>query len=142
MIAPGTKTSLKGSRPTLKSSEETKFLYLLVNAVYNNGSILSDIVTALGGSSSSTTITPGISKLTGSASFATTGSDYRSISMSVISLTTGTVTVTDSSGTTDVSYVGYNAAWTIDKSSDGYITPLTIATTGDAVIVITYTKVI
>lgn len=72
-------------------------------------------------------------KLTGTASFATTSDpSIKSISLSVISLTTGTVNITDSSSsTTDISYAGYSASW----DSPGNIT---ISTIGDAIVLITY----
>lgn len=82
----------------------------------------------------------GMVKLTsgGTASFDTTTppvgtTQYTSVSVSVISLTTGTVTVTDSaSNVTDISLPGYSTEW---KSSGA----LTITVTGDAIAIVTFT---
>lgn len=82
---------------------------------------------------------PGVVKLTSSdtaifSSYPTLqGSSYKSISLSVISLTTGTVTINDGTATTDVSYPGLSIGW------EGLLNPvLSIEVTGDAVAVVTY----
>lgn len=94
-----------------------------------------------------TTVIGGIKKLTGTASFSTSsvllgGTKYRSVSISVISLTTGTVTVTDGVGATTISYPGYSTTWGIDKGTDGGLTGLSIATTGDAIVIVSYTVIV
>ncbi len=89
-----------------------------------------------------TTTYQGIVKLTsgGTASFTTAttlqGTTYNSVSLSVISLTTGTVSVTDALGTVAISYPGYSTGWHGLLSDD-----LTITVTGDAVALVTYTSI-
>lgn len=41
-IPAGTKSTLHGMRPTLRSSEESKFLYLIIQELRNLGGIVSD----------------------------------------------------------------------------------------------------
>ncbi len=41
-IPAGTKSSLKGMRPTLKSSEESKFLYLVIQELRNLGGVITN----------------------------------------------------------------------------------------------------
>ena len=88
---------------------------------------------------------PGMVLLTsgGTDTFDTTatalqGSQYRSVSVSVISLTTGTVTVTDSYNTTNISYPGFSTAW---SSPSGINPSLVIQVTGDAVALVTYSAI-
>lgn len=49
MIPAGTGVALKGKKITLKSSEESNWLYLILHAIYNHEVISSDILNALGG---------------------------------------------------------------------------------------------
>lgn len=103
---------------------------------------LRELITLMGGGPDSTVVLPGIVLLTGAgtATFTTAttlqGTQYTSVSVSVISLTTGTVTVTDALGTTNISYPGYSSGWTGAIS-----THLSIHVTGDAVAIITYSAV-
>lgn len=98
MIAPGTSSSLTGKKPKLNSSEESQFLYLLIQAVNNNTSSAS-------ASKSYNTISQ--YELLNSATITHTfpANTIHSIKISVISGTAditfdGTTTVTYPTGTT------------------------------------------
>lgn len=65
------------------------------------------------------------------------GTNYNSVSVSVISLTTGTVTVDDDVNSTDISYVGFSTGWSGILNSGS----LTITVTGDAIALVTYTSI-
>ncbi len=101
---------------------------------------LRELIVLAGGGPDTTVIYPGMVKLTsgGTASFTTAtplqGTGYNSVSLSVISLSSGTVTVTDANGTTDVSYPGFSNGWQGSLNND-----LVIEVTGDAVALVTYT---
>lgn len=100
---------------------------------------LRELIVLAGGGTGSTSVLPGMVKLTsgGTATFTTAtplqGTLYNSVSISVISLTTGTVTVTDANGATAISYPGFSAGW-----EGSLATTLSITVTGDAVAIITY----
>lgn len=100
---------------------------------------LRELIVLAGGGSGSTSTLPGIVKLTsgGTATFTTAtplqGTAYHAVSISVISLTSGTVTVTDAHGATAISYPGFSAGW-----EGSLATTLSITVTGDAVAIITY----
>lgn len=103
---------------------------------------LRELITLTGGGADTLVVLPGTQLLTsgGTASFTTgthlQGSSYTSVTLNVISLTTGTVTVTDPHGSSNVSHVGLSLNW------QGLIGPgLTITVTGDAVALITYLAV-
>lgn len=95
----------------------------------------------LGGGTTSAPLKTGIVKLTsgGTATFTTAsplqGTTYQSASLSVISLTTGTVTVTDAHGATTISYPGFSTEW------KGTLSNLSITVTGDAIVLVTYTAI-
>jgi hypothetical protein len=102
---------------------------------------LRDLIIASGGSTTAT-VNPGIVAVSAGTPFTTVGStNYRSVSMTIIVCGGGdTVTIdTEDSGTTDVSYQGYSAAWAIDKNSDIGLGEITITATGGAVILVNYT---
>ena len=84
-------------------------------------------------------VVPGVVKLTSGGTATFTGTNKRSVSLSVVSRTSGTVTVTADGVTTDVSYQGLNIDWSIDKMSDLKLGALTIIVTGDCICVVTYT---
>lgn len=98
-----------------------------------------------GGSETAQTIISGVKKLTGTASFSTSTSlsginTYRSVSISVVSLTTGTVVLQDPSGATSIPYAGLNLNFGIDKDSDtGLLAGLIVSTTGDSIVIVSYT---
>lgn len=103
-----------------------------------------NIVSITGSTGSPTDLLSGMAYLTGTDSFTTStpllgGTDYQSVSLSVISLTTGQVTVTDDSGTTNISFPGFSTGWSVNKITDKGVTGITISTTGDAKVLVTYT---
>lgn len=101
---------------------------------------LRELITLSGGTVT-TDVVPGSILLTsgGTASFTIDGA--RSVNLSVISLSTGTVTVTTDIGTTNISYPGVSLGWGIDKLSDAGLTEIIINVTGDAIVLVTYTTV-
>lgn len=101
---------------------------------------LRELIQLQGGEGSTLTEYQGITKLSGATiTFSTNsplqGTTYTSISLTVISLSTGTVTVTDGHGSTTISYQGYSTSW------QGSLNNLTITITGDAVVLISYSAI-
>lgn len=65
------------------------------------------------------------------------GTTYNSVAISVISLSTGTVTVDDDVNSTDISYPGFSTSWNEILNSGSLI----ISVTGDAIALITYNSI-
>lgn len=84
-------------------------------------------------------IVPGLVKLTSAGTATFTGTDKKSVTMTVISRTSGTVSIVADGVTTDASYAGYTTTWTTNKLSDLKLGSLTITVTGDAIVMVSYT---
>ena len=117
----------KGRHLTNNSSEESKWLSLVLNSNYNNGGLLASILTALGGSP-----TPQYQSQYDLLSADTLSLDvtdkYKAISFQVISgtvdVTINSTTVTYPAGSninfTSVSYLGYTVDFLVGGiASDG-----------------------
>lgn len=135
-IAPGTSVSNKGRQPMSNDSKEVQYLYSILQSLYNLSGISSK-------ASTSQVFLPGVVKLTSSGTSVFSinaplqGTTYTSVSLSVISLTSGTVSIVDSHTTTAISYPGFSTSW-----SGGSLTEnLTITVTGDAICIITYLSI-
>jgi len=106
MIKPGTNSTLGGMRPTLKSSEESRWLSLILAALDNSSGIESAILEALGGSPS-VAKTPTHYDIDNDTTETIDGTTVSAISFSVIE---GEASITIS-GDTIVYPAGTNDSW-------------------------------
>jgi hypothetical protein len=101
MIQPGTQFGKRGRVTTRNSSEESKWLELIVMAMNNEGGQLSAILAALGGSPTPYNTVGQAIMATGDSPVTYTGGSIHSISFQVIN---GTMDVSMDGGGTSVTY--------------------------------------
>lgn len=133
MLTAGTSVSTKGRALKTTDSREIQYLFDILQALRNEGGILTEILNASGGASTYNTLTP--YDVTGGNQTITAGTAH-SVSFSIIS---GTVTVSFNGGSTSITYpVGYNGNIVASTTFSNTII-FTASAGGDRVIVQTLT---
>lgn len=106
MIQPGTRVSQNGKKLTANSSEESKWLSLILNAIKNDAAITSGVLNALGGENATSYNTMEHYLLESEDTLTIDANTIHSLSFSV---TLGSVSVSLDGGSTSVLYpVGSN----------------------------------
>ncbi len=135
MLQPGIQVSTKNRALKSTDSKEIQYLFAILQAMQNEGGILSEILTALGG---------GVPRYNAVTQYdvtndteTITANTVHSVSFSVIS---GTVTVSFDGGSTSITYpVGYSGNIQADTTFDAAIV-FTASTGSDRVIVQTLSE--